>query len=382
MKAISTADRPAAGNPLASTLLQLWRDVPDPLLQPQALVHARNLRVQADTNGTAAVAEVALPYPANSLQADLARQLRGAWAQADLAEPPPEIRFTTRIVPHAVPSRVALLPGVKNMVAVMSAKGGVGKSTTAVNLALALAAEGARVGLLDADIYGPSVPMLLGLRGQMPQVIDNTRIVPLEACGIRAMSIGLLVPDEKATIWRAPMALKALEQLLRQTQWGMPSADELDYLIVDMPPGTGDIQLTMSQRMPLTAAVMVTTPQDLALLDVQKGVQMLQKVGVPVLGVIENMAVHICSQCGHHEHIFGAEGGKTLARQHGLPYLGALPLALPIRQQADAGQPIVAADPQGGITAIYRRMALQIAAGLAALPPDHSHKFPPVRVQA
>lgn len=371
-----------ADNPLASRLLQAWQDVHDPLLEQQALVHARNLRVHAHVGDASAVAEIVLPYPARSLQANLQQQLLAAWAQAHPAETPPDIRFTHRIVPHAVPSRTPLLTGVKNMVAVMSAKGGVGKSTTAVNLALALAAEGARVGLLDADIYGPSVPMLLGLRGQMPEVIDNTRIVPLTAHGIRAMSIGLLVPDEKATIWRAPMALKALEQLLRQTQWGTPPADELDYLIVDMPPGTGDIQLTMTQRMPLTAAVMVTTPQDLALLDVQKGVQMLQKVGVPVLGVVENMAVHICSQCGHHEHIFGAEGGKTLAQKHGLPYLGALPLALPIRQQADAGQPIVVADPQGEITTIYRSMALQIAAGLAGLPPDHSHKFPPVRVQA
>lgn len=371
-----------ANNPLAPTWLNIWRDIPDPLLAQQSLVHARNMRVQAGGNGSPSIAEIALPYPARSLHADLKQQLLSAWAQAYPAKAAPEIRFTHRILARAVPSRAALLPGVKNMVAIMSAKGGVGKSTTAVNLALALAAEGAHVGLLDADIYGPSVPMLLGLRGQMPEVIDNTRIVPITAHGIRAMSIGLLVPDEQATIWRAPMALKALEQLLRQTQWAAPPADELDYLIVDMPPGTGDIQLTMTQRMPLTAAVMVTTPQDLALLDVQKGVQMLQKVGVPVLGMIENMAVHICSQCGHHEHIFGAEGGKALAQKHGLPYLGALPLALPIRQQADAGQPIVVADPQGDITAIYRSMALQIAAGLAALPPDHSHKFPPVRVQA
>ncbi|MDO4768936.1 MAG: iron-sulfur cluster carrier protein ApbC [Brachymonas sp.] len=372
---------PPTEHSLTSTLLQAWQDVHDPLTH-QTLVHTRNLRVLVDADGSSPAVEITLPYAARSLHADLAQQLLAAWKQAGRTEPIPNIRFTTRVVPHAVPSRTALLPGVKNMVAVMSAKGGVGKSTTAVNLALALAAEGARVGLLDADIYGPSVPLLLGLSGQMPQVIDNTRIVPLEAYGIRAMSIGLLVPDDKATIWRAPMALKALEQLLRQTQWGTPPGDELDYLIVDMPPGTGDIQLTMSQRMPLTAAVMVTTPQDLALLDVQKGVQMLQKVGVPVLGVIENMAVHICSQCGHREHIFGMEGGKALAQTHGLPYLGALPLALPIRQQADAGQPIVAADPQGEITAIYRNMALQIAAGLATLPPDHSHKFPPVRVQA
>ena len=223
--------------------------------------------------------------------------------------------------------------------------------------------------------------MLMGLRGQEPEVIDNVRMLPLESHGIKIMSMGLLVPDEKAVIWRAPMALKALDQLLRQTQWGVPPDDVLDYLIVDMPPGTGDIQLSMGQRVPLTAAVMVTTPQDLALLDVQKGVLMFQKMGVPVLGMVENMAVHVCSQCGHREHIFGVDGGKKLAQAHGLPYLGALPLALPIRQQADAGIPIVASDPHGEISGIYRGMAQQVAASIACLPENHSHKFPPIRVE-
>ena len=373
---------PQPNDTLTASLLHAWHDVHDPLLTHQPLAHSRNVRVQNDTHDNIPVATVTLPYPARSLETDLKQQLIDALLQSGFAAPLPHIQITARVLPHAAPSRMPLVPGVKNMVAIMSAKGGVGKSTTATNLALALATEGARVGLLDADIYGPSVPLLLGLRGQEPQVIDNARIVPLEKFGIKAMSIGLLVPDEKATIWRAPMALKALEQLLRQTQWGAPPDDELDYLIVDMPPGTGDIQLSMSQRMPLTAAVMVTTPQDLALLDVKKGVQMLQKVGVPVLGMIENMAVHICSQCGHREHIFGAGGGKALAREHGLPYLGALPLTLQIRQQADAGVPVAAADPQGEIAAIYRDMALQIMGGIAALPLDYSHKFPPVHVQA
>lgn len=369
-----------AENSLTPLLLQAWHAVRDPLISQQPLVHARNLHVQSSSG--AALATITLPYPARSLEENLRQQLLAALAQANTAQlPAVQIQFASRVLARAVPSRAALLPGVKNMVAIMSAKGGVGKSTTATNLALALAAEGARVGLLDADIYGPSVPLLLGLRGQEPPVIDNTRMVPLEKYGIKTMSMGLLVADEKAMIWRAPMALKALDQLLHQTQWAASPEVALDYLIVDMPPGTGDIQLSMTQRMPLTAAVMVTTPQDLALLDVQKGVQMLQKLHVPVLGVIENMAVHICSQCGHHEHIFGADGGQALAQTHGIPYLGALPLALQIRQQADAGVPIVAAAPQGEIAAIYRHMALHMAASVAALPPDHSHKFPPIRVQ-
>ena len=372
---------PPSKESLSSFLLQAWQNVPDPFLVQQPLVHARNLRVQWDSSNGVAQANITLPYPARSLEASLKQQLLDALAQSG-AGLTADIQFTARIVLHAVPSRSALIPGIKNMVAVMSAKGGVGKSTTAVNLALALAAEGARVGLLDADIYGPSVPMLLGLRGQEPQVIDNTRIMPLAKHGIQVMSMGFLVAEESAVIWRSRMALKALEQLLRQTQWSTTPEDALDYLIVDMPPGTGDIQLSMAQSMPLTAAVIVTTPQDLALLDVQKGVQMLQKLHIPVVGIVENMAVHICSQCGHAEHIFGAEGGKALAQKNGLPYLGALPLTLKIRQQADAGTPIVVAEPEGDLAAIYRNMAVQAAANIAALPLDHSHKFPPVRVQA
>ena len=372
---------PPSKESLSSFLLQAWQNVPDPFLVQQPLVHARNLSVQWESSSGVAQANITLPYPARSLEASLKQQLLDALVQSGTAQMA-DIQLTSRIVPHAVPSRSALIPGIKNMVAVMSAKGGVGKSTTAVNLALALAAEGARVGLLDADIYGPSVPMLLGLRGQEPQVIDNTRIVPLAKHGIQVMSMGFLVAEESAVIWRSRMALKALEQLLRQTQWGATPENALDYLIVDMPPGTGDIQLSMAQSMPLTAAVIVTTPQDLALLDVQKGVQMLQKLHIPVVGMVENMAVHICSQCGHAEHIFGADGGKALAQRTGLPYLGALPLTLKIRQQADAGTPIVVAEPEGELAAIYRNMAVQAAANIAALPLDHSHKFPPVRVQA
>ncbi|MDO5653999.1 MAG: iron-sulfur cluster carrier protein ApbC [Brachymonas sp.] len=359
---------------IVSALLQAWQAVLDPLTR-QPLVHAKNLQMQTDPATGKLFAEIALPYPARSREADLRQRLQQALASdPDLANT--EIRFVTRITAHAVPAIVPPIPGVKNIIAVASAKGGVGKSTTAANLALALAAEGAHVGLLDADIYGPSVPLLMNVSGREPEVIDNKLIIPLESHGIRIMSMGFLVGDDKAVIWRAPMALKALNQLLHQTRWGTAPDDELDYLIVDMPPGTGDIQLTMSQRVPLNAAVMVTTPQDLALVDVHKGVIMFRKVHVPVLGMVENMAVHICSNCGHHEHIFGAEGGKTLAQAHDLPYLGALPLAMQIREQSDAGTPTVVADPEGEIAHIYRDIALQVAAGIAQLPPYQPASFP------
>ena len=367
----------AALIPQIESALQHWTA---PYLQTD-LVTAGCLRRMRVDQGIAAI-EVEFGFPVaatlrDSIHAALQQHLKAA--VPELVQINLDIRC--RVANHESHSKAAPMRRVSNLIAVASGKGGVGKSTTAVNLALALASEGARVGLLDADIYGPSVPMLMGLRGQEPEVIDNVRMLPLESHGVKIMSMGLLVPDEKAVIWRAPMALKALDQLLRQTQWGVPPDDVLDYLIVDMPPGTGDIQLSMGQRVPLTAAVMVTTPQDLALLDVQKGVLMFQKMGVPVLGMVENMAVHVCSQCGHREHIFGVDGGKKLAQTHGLPYLGALPLALPIRQQADAGIPIVASDPHGEISSIYRSMAQQVAASIACLPENHSHKFPPIRVE-
>jgi len=263
---------------------------------------------------------------------------------------------------------------VKNIIAVASGKGGVGKSTTAANLALALAAEGASVGLLDADIYGPSQPMMMGIEGR-PESSDGKTMDPLENHGVQVMSIGFLVAKDEAMIWRGPMATQALEQLLRQTNWR-----DLDYLIVDMPPGTGDIQLTLSQRVPMTGAVIVTTPQDIALLDAKKGIKMFEKVGVPILGIVENMAVHICSQCGHSEHIFGHEGGKRMAEEFGMPYLGALPLDLSIRLQADSGKPTVVSDPDGPVAAIYKTIARQVAVGIAAKAKDFSAKFPTITV--
>jgi len=247
--------------------------------------------------------DVELGYPAKSQMPAMRKSLIDA-ARAVPGVGNVSVNISSKIVAHAVQRGVALLPGVKNVLAVASGKGGVGKSTTAVNLALALAAEGARVGLLDADIYGPSIPMMMGIDGK-PDSTDGQTMEPLENYGVQVMSIGFLVPPDEAMIWRGPMATQALEQLLRQTNW-----KDLDYLIVDMPPGTGDIQLTLSQRVPMTGAVIVTTPQDIALLDARKGIKMFEKVSVPILGVVENMAVHVCSQCGHIEHIFGADGGK------------------------------------------------------------------------
>ncbi len=269
---------------------------------------------------------------------------------------------TSKVIPHAVQRGVALVDGVKNIIAVASGKGGVGKSTTAVNLALALAAEGARVGILDADIYGPSQPMMLGLpAGTRPDVRDNAWFLPVLAHNIEAMSIGFLLDaDNTPVVWRGPKATGALLQLLQQTLWS-----DLDFLIIDMPPGTGDIQLTLAQKVPVAGAVIVTTPQDIALLDARKGIEMFRKVEIPVLGVVENMALHICSNCGHAEHVFGQGGGERIARDYQTELLGALPLDLRIREQADRGQPSVIADPEGDIAVLYRGIARRMGAAVA-----------------
>ena len=317
--------------------------------------------------------DVELGYPAKSQIAGLRKALIAA-AKGVAGVANVSVNVSSNIVAHAVQRGVQLLPRVKNIVAVASGKGGVGKSTTAVNLALALAAEGARVGLLDADIYGPSLPMMMGIEGR-PESDDGKTMDPLENYGVQVMSIGFLVAQDEAMIWRGPMATQALEQLLRQTNW-----KDLDYLIVDMPPGTGDIQLTLSQRVPMTGAVIVTTPQDIALLDARKGIKMFEKVGVPILGIVENMAVHVCSQCGHVEHIFGAEGGKKMAAEYSMDYLGALPLDIQIRLQADSGQPTVVADPDGDVAGIYKTVARQVAIKIAAKAKDFSSKFPAIKI--
>ena len=317
--------------------------------------------------------DVELGYPAKSQIPGFRKALIAA-AKTVAPDANVSVNITTKVVAHAVQRGVQLLPRVKNIVAVASGKGGVGKSTTAVNLALALAAEGASVGILDADIYGPSQPMMMGIDGR-PESDDGQTMEPLENYGVQVMSIGFLVAQDEAMIWRGPMATQALEQLLRQTNW-----KDLDYLIVDMPPGTGDIQLTLSQRVPMTGAVIVTTPQDIALLDAKKGIKMFEKVGVPILGLVENMAVHICSNCGHTEHIFGADGGKKMAAEYGMSYLGALPLNMHIRLQADNGKPTVVADPDGEVAGIYKAVARQVAVAIAAKNKDFSSKFPSIKI--
>ncbi|MFT3666494.1 iron-sulfur cluster carrier protein ApbC [Piscinibacter sp.] len=354
-----------------SALLEALAAVVDPNTG-RDFVSAKQIRNLKISGGDVAF-DVELGYPARSQVAAL-RQALVAAARRVAGVDNVSVGITSKVIAHAVQRGVQLLPGVKNIVAVASGKGGVGKSTTAANLALALAAEGATVGILDADIYGPSQPMMMGLSGR-PESSDGKTMDPLVGHGVQVISIGLLIEPDNPMIWRGPMATQALEQLLRQTNW-----KDLDYLIVDMPPGTGDIQLTLSQRVPLTGAVIVTTPQDIALLDAKKGIRMFEKVGVPILGVVENMAVHVCSNCGHVEHIFGAEGGKRMAAEFGIDYLGALPLALSIREQADSGRPSVVSDPEGEIAGLYKSVARQVAVKIAQRAKDFSARFPTITV--
>lgn len=332
--------------------------------------NVKNLRVE---DGDISL-DIVLGYPAKS-QFDSVRKvvinaLRGLPGVKNVS-----VNVSSQIVAHAVQRGVKLLPGVKNIIAIASGKGGVGKSTTAVNLALALAAEGAQVGILDADIYGPSQPMMLGITGR-PESIEENTIEPMEGHGLQASSIGFLIEEDAPMVWRGPMVTSALEQLLRQTRWR-----DLDYLIVDMPPGTGDIQLTLSQKVPVTGSIIVTTPQDIALLDARKGLKMFEKVGVPIIGIIENMSTYVCTQCGHEEHIFGVGGGEKMCHEYKVDFLGALPLNLSIREQADAGRPTVVADPDGAISAIYKNIARQVAIRVANLAKDMSSKFPNIVVQ-
>ena len=330
----------------------------------------KNLRV----DGGDVSLDIVLGYPAKSQFDGIRKSIIAVLREL------PEVKnvsvnVSSQIVAHSVQRGVKLLPNVKNIIAVASGKGGVGKSTTAVNLALALAAEGAQVGILDADIYGPSQPMMLGITGRPTSVEENT-MEPMEGHGIQASSIGFLIDDDAPMVWRGPMVTSALEQLLRQTRWR-----DLDYLIVDMPPGTGDIQLTLAQKVPVTGAVIVTTPQDIALLDARKGLKMFEKVGVPIVGIIENMSTYVCPSCGHEEHVFGTGGGQKMCQEYGVDFLGSLPLNLSIREQADAGRPTVVADPDGAISAIYKTIARQVAIKVATLSKDMSSKFPNIVVQ-
>jgi ATP-binding protein involved in chromosome partitioning len=331
---------------------------------------AKNVRVDA---GHVSV-DVELGYPAKSQIDPIRRQVIAA-LRALPGVSNVSANVYQKIVAHAVQRGVKLLPNVKNIIAVASGKGGVGKSTTAVNLALALASEGASVGMLDADIYGPSQPMMLGITGR-PESRDGKTLEPMEGHGIQASSIGFMIDMDTPMVWRGPMVTQALEQLLRETNWR-----ELDYLVIDMPPGTGDIHLTLSQKIPVTGAVIVTTPQDIALLDARKGLKMFEKVGIPILGIVENMAIHVCSNCGHVEHIFGQGGGERMAKEYDVDYLGGLPLDIRIREQADSGKPTVVSDPDGPIAEAYRRIARLVAVKIAEKSRDMSMKFPSIVVQ-
>jgi ATP-binding protein involved in chromosome partitioning len=330
----------------------------------------RNIRI----DGNNIALDIMLGYPSRSVATSIHQQVH------DKLKSLPGVgsvfvNVSSKVVSHSAQRGVQLIPGVKNIIAVASGKGGVGKSTTAVNLALALAAEGAQVGILDADIYGPSQPQMLGISTR-PESADGKSMEPLEKYGIQAMSIGFLVDTDTPMVWRGPMVTGALEQLLRETNWR-----DLDYLVIDLPPGTGDIQLTLSQKVPVTGAVIVTTPQDIALLDARKGLKMFEKVGVNILGIVENMSTHICSQCGHEEHIFGAGGGAQMCKDYNVELLGALPLDIKIREQTDGGMPTVVADPDSKIAAVYKQIARRTAAKIADMALDYSNKFPNIVIQ-
>src|SRR3954471_6300068 len=329
----------------------------------------RNVKVAGDEVSL----EIELGYPGKSQYEPIRRQLTQALKSAGASAV--SVKVGSKVVAHAVQRGVKLVPGIKNIIAVASGKGGVGKSTTAVNLALALSAEGASVGVLDADIYGPSQPVMLGITGK-PESKDGKGLEPMEGHGLQAMSIGFLIDTETPMVWRGPMVTQALEQLVNETKWR-----DVDYLIVDMPPGTGDIQLTLAQKVPVTGAVIVTTPQDIALLDARRGLKMFEKVGVPILGIVENMSLHICSKCGHEEHIFGEGGAERMSKDYGIDLLGSLPLDIKIREQADSGMPTVVADPDGRTAEIYRQIARKVAIKIAEKQQDHSAAFPKIVVQ-
>ena len=333
----------------------------------------RNLRIDPVAAGANVSLDVELGYPAASqvdaIRAQVIAALRSVPGVANVS-----VAVSSKIVAHVVQRGAKTMANVRNIIAIASGKGGVGKSTTAVNLALALAAEGATVGILDADIYGPSQPTMLGIAGK-PETRDGKTMEPMERHGIQAISIGFMIDPDEPMVWRGPIVTQALTQLLEQTNWR-----DLDYLIVDMPPGTGDIQLTLSQKVPVTGAVIVTTPQDIALLDARKGLRMFEKVGIPILGIVENMSTHVCTNCGHVEHIFGEGGAQKMCKDFDVAYLGGLPLDIRIREQADSGTPTVVADPHGPIATIYKDIARKLAIAVAAQAKDLSGRFPNIVV--
>ncbi|UOA07239.1 iron-sulfur cluster carrier protein ApbC [Methylobacter sp. S3L5C] len=315
-----------------------------------------------------------LGYPAKSTMNDLKVAVEQLLRTLDGVESV-TVDVTVKILSHAVQQALKPQVNIKNIIAVASGKGGVGKSTTAVNIALALAAEGANVGILDADIYGPSIPTMLGLSG-LPESVDNKTMMPKMAYGLQTMSIGYLIDAGQPMIWRGPMATNTLQQLLRDTNWV-----DVDYLIIDLPPGTGDIQLTLAQQIPVSGAIIVTTPQDISLIDAQRGLGMFAKVNVPILGIVENMSMHICSACGHAEAIFGEGGGIAMSDKNKVDFLGSLPLDIAIRQCADSGKPTVVADPDGQAAQMYKTIARKAAAMLALKTKDFSTRFPNIVVQ-
>jgi ATP-binding protein involved in chromosome partitioning len=331
---------------------------------------AKNIQLDGDD----VAFDVELGYPAKS-QIDPIRKAAIAAVRALPGVGNVSANVHSKIVAHTAQRGVKLLANVKNIIAVASGKGGVGKSTTAVNLALALAAEGAQVGILDADIYGPSQPMMMGISGR-PETSDGKTMEPMENYGLQVSSIGFMIDPDEPMVWRGPIVTQALQQLLEHTNWR-----DLDYLIVDMPPGTGDIQLTLSQKVPVTGAIIVTTPQDIALLDARKGLKMFEKVGIPILGIVENMSMHICSNCGHAEAIFGEGGGQKMCGEYGVDFLGALPLTMSIREQTDSGMPTVVAEPDGPVAAIYREIARKVAVKVAEKARDMSGKFPNIVIR-
>lgn len=350
----------------------LLKNIIDPNVATD-LVSAQSVKSIAVQDGRVQV-DIELGYPAKSFIAGFKQQITEQ-IKAFEGVSSVDVHISVNIVAHGVQNSLKPISNIKNIIAVASGKGGVGKSTTSVNLALALAAEGASVGILDADIYGPSIPTMLGLSGY-PDSQDNKTMMPKVSYGIQTISIGYLIEPDQPMIWRGPMVTNALQQLLNDTNW-----TNIDYLIVDLPPGTGDIQLTLSQQIPVSGAVIVTTPQDIALIDAQRGLGMFEKVNVPVLGIVENMSMHICSECGHEEAIFGSGGGMAMAEKNNIELLGSLPLDIHIRQFADSGRPTVVADPDGRPTEIYKEIARKMSAKLALKGKDYSSKFPNIVVQ-